>query len=58
MEISTTLKMIREHYGKGPFRLKEGVKTIVEREQKDDEGNVISSLYYFRTVGGKIQEID
>ena len=58
MEVSTTLKLIREHYGKGPFRLKEGVKTIVEREHKDDAGNVTSSLYYFRAVGGEIQEID
>jgi hypothetical protein len=58
IEASTTLKAIREQYGKGPFRLKDGLKTIVEREVKDDNGVVLRSLFFFRSVGGEIQEIE
>lgn len=58
IEASTTLKAIREQYGKGPFRLKDGLKTIVEREVKDDKGVVLRSLFFFRSVGGEIQEIE
>ena len=58
LEASAILKSIREQYGKGPFRLKDGLKTIVEREVKDDNGVVLRSLFFFRGVGGEIQEIE
>jgi len=58
IEASSTLKCIRDNYGKGPFRMHDGLKTIVEREKKDAAGVVIRSLFFLRAVGGEIQEIE
>jgi len=57
-EVSMCLKVIKDHYGKGPFRLPDGDKTIVERKTKNEADEVIKVAFFLRSADRDIQEIE